>query len=80
MLFISADPKQDQIRQKGFLKKLLSDVINALACVYCYFLRAERNGYPKKREKLQCSFVNCFSLRKAVKTRMDLFESFRISW
>ena len=31
-------------RQKGLHKQLLSDVVDALACVYCYFLRAELNG------------------------------------
>ena len=46
---------------KRFAKQMLSDVINALACVYCYFLRVELNGYHQKY-KLHWSFVYGFSL------------------
>ena len=31
-------------KTKRFAKQMLSDVINALACVYCYFLRVELNA------------------------------------
>ena len=55
----------EKTRQKGLHKQLLSDVVNALAA-YCYFLRAERNGYQKR----SC-FVNCVSLRKAVKIVLE---------
>ena len=54
-----------------FAKQRLSDVINALACLLCLlFLLAELNGYhlPEKTSYSAYSFVNCFSLREAVKT------------
>ena len=37
-------------KAKRSAKQLWSDVINALASLYCYFLRAEVKGY-QKREK-----------------------------
>ena len=55
-------------KAKRFANRLLFDVINALACVYCYFLQTELNGYHhQNNKKLHWSFVNCFSLRKAIK-------------
>ena len=32
-------------KAKRLANQLLSDVMNTLACVYCYFLHAELNGY-----------------------------------
>ena len=58
-----------QNKAKRFANQLLSDVIT-LACVSCRFLLAERNGYQRRKEEeeeLHWSFVNCLSLRKAVK-------------
>ena len=46
----------NKTRQKGLHKQLLSDVV--------------ANWLREKQNKLQCSFVNCFSLRKAVKTQV----------
>ena len=48
----------------AFANKLFSDSIAASAGVYCYFLSAE---LTTRTEKLQRSFANCFSLRKALK-------------
>ena len=44
-------------KAKRFANQLISDVINALACVCCYFLRAELNGYQIRKEELHWSFV-----------------------
>ena len=44
-------------RQKRFAKQQRSSVINALACVYCYFLRAERTGW--RRKKKRATLVSC---------------------
>ena len=52
-------------KAKRFAKQLLSDVINALASVYC--CQNQTALKTNKKKKLQCSFVNCFSKRKAVK-------------
>ena len=35
-------------KAKRFAKQQRSNVIKALACVYCYFLNAELNGYQRK--------------------------------
>ena len=44
----------------------------AFRCCHCFSLRiaisCEQSEMVTTREKLQCSFVNCFSLRKVVKT------------
>ena len=37
-------------KAKRFAKQQRSNVINALACVYCYCLRAELNGWRRKEE------------------------------
>ena len=53
---------------KRFAKQMLSDVINALACVYWYFLRAELNGCQRRKEELPTRvFCKLLFLRKAVK-------------
>ena len=44
-------------KAKRFANQLLPDVINALACLYCYFLRAESNGYHQKKKQLHWSFL-----------------------
>ena len=44
-------PSQDKKKAKRFAKQLLSNVINALPRVHCYFLQAEFNGYQKEREE-----------------------------
>ena len=55
-----------QTRQKGLQNN--SGPMLSLACVYCYSLRSERNGYQrdKKRKELQRWVVN--SVVTAVKT------------
>ena len=51
---------------KNVCKTIAFQVIKA--CVYCYFLRAELNGYHHQTKSyMHWSFVNCFSLQKAVK-------------
>ena len=55
-------------KAKKFANQLLSDVINALACVYLFLFAGERIGYHQRNE-LQSSFANCFFLRKAVKMK-----------
>ena len=35
-------------KTKRFGKQLWFKVITAFACIYCYFLRAELNGYQKR--------------------------------
>ena len=37
-------------KAKRFVKQLLSDIINALDCIYCYFLQAELNGYRRRNK------------------------------
>ena len=43
-------------KAKRSAKQLQSEVINALASVYCYFLQAELNGYQKRK---QATVVSC---------------------
>ena len=50
--------KTNRNKAKRFAKQQWSNVINALACVYCYFLNAESNGYQQKRKELHRSVVN----------------------
>ena len=55
-------------KAKRFANHLLSDVISGLACLCFIAISCEQNnleGYQNK--KLRGSFVNCFSLRIAVK-------------
>ena len=44
-------------KAKRFANQLLPDVVNALACLYCYFLRAESKGYHQKKKQLDWSFL-----------------------
>ena len=61
--------KSHGTRQKGLHNQLPSEVINALACFHCLYCWQNQTALnPNKKKKLQCSFVNCFSVRKAVKS------------
>ena len=51
-------------KAKRSAKQLRTEVINALAFIYCYFLGAELNGYqlpppPPPPPDIQRSVVNC---------------------
>ena len=60
-------------KAKRFAKQQRSNVINALACIYCYFLRAELNGYYQRKEELHRSVVS--SGGTAVKIPRVLFRN-----
>ena len=50
-LRVFPDYSSENNKAKRFANQLLFDAINALANVYCYFLRAELNGYHQQKRK-----------------------------
>ena len=63
---IGFEDSKKRNRAKMFANQLLSDVFNALASVLLAAIHCWLP--PEEKKKLRWSFVNCFSLRKAVKT------------
>ena len=59
--------KLKETRQKGLHKQLLSDCYHCIACFFLLLLLADLVDGAEEEQQLQCSFANCFSLRKAVK-------------
>ena len=57
-------------KAKRFANQLLSDVINALACVYCYFLQAELNGYHHQTKSCIGLLLTAFPCGKQKKLCM----------
>ena len=54
---------QVRTRQKGLHKQLLSDVVNALASVYCYFLRVDQTG-DQQQKSYSGLLLTAFPCRK----------------